>query len=385
MVRVRDGAGRPVPGAVVTVEQQRHDFLFGCNLFGFRQHSEAHETAYRGAFASVFNYATLGFYWRDYEPRYGAPRFASTDEAVSWCRGHGIACKGHPLLWDDPVGSPQWLADVGGEVERVALARVAACVARYAERIELWDVVNEPTTLTRYNTPISAWANRLGALEYCRRALTAAREASRSARLLINDSRTDARLAAIVEGLQQRSAPLDAIGIQSHMHDTPWALERVTSTCDAYARYGIPIHFTEVSVVSAGRSSRGAWLASDAEGERRQASYVADLYTTLFAHPSIQAITWWDFSDAGAWQGAPAGLLRSDMTRKPAYDRLRELITERWWTRLRVRTGADGTARIRGFLGSHQVRAVRPTGESVATEVAWRRHEPNVVDLTFNT
>ena len=45
-------------------------------------------------------------------------------------------------------------------------------------------------------------------------------------------------------------------------------------------------------------------------------------YTALFAHPAVQAITWWDFSDLGAWLGAPAGWLRRDMSPKPVYDRL---------------------------------------------------------------
>jgi endo-1,4-beta-xylanase len=58
-----------------------------------------------------------------------------------------------------------------------------------------------------------------------------------------------------------------------------------------------------------------------------------DLYALLFAHPAVHALTWWDFSDRGAWQGAAAGLVRQDMSPKPAYERLRELIKGEWWTR----------------------------------------------------
>ncbi|MCD6507549.1 hypothetical protein J7M22_13115 [Candidatus Poribacteria bacterium] len=46
----------------------------------------------------------------------------------------------------------------------------------------------------------------------------------------------------------------------------------------------------------------------------------------LFSHPSVEAITWWDFSDRGAWQGTAAGFLRKDMSPKPAYERLTELV-----------------------------------------------------------
>ena len=55
------------------------------------------------------------------------------------------------------------------------------------------------------------------------------------------------------------------------------------------------------------------------EHEAQQAQEVEDLYRVLFSHPSVEGITWWDFSDQGAWMKAPAGLLRKDMSPRPAY------------------------------------------------------------------
>jgi hypothetical protein len=82
---------------------------------------------------------------------------------------------------------------------------------------------------------------------------------------------------------------------------------------------------------------------------------VTRVYTILFSHPAVQAITWWDFSDKNAWQGAPAGLVRSDMTPKPAYDELKRLIKGKWWTETTLTTGPDGRASFRGFLGEYRV------------------------------
>jgi hypothetical protein len=75
----------------------------------------------------------------------------------------------------------------------------------------------------------------------------------------------------------------------------------------------------------------------------------------LFSHSSVQAITWWDLSDYGASQGAPAGLLRSDMSNKPAYNKLLNLVRNNWWTRGNVYTADDGTARLRGFYGTYKL------------------------------
>jgi len=76
-----------------------------------------------------------------------------------------------------------------------------------------------------------------------------------------------------------------------------------------------------------------------------------------FSHPAVEAITWWDFTDQNAWQRAPAGLIREDMTPKPAYDELKRLIKGQWWTQAETTTNAGGAARFRGFLGEYEVSA----------------------------
>jgi hypothetical protein len=96
-------------------------------------------------------------------------------------------------------------------------------------------------------------------------------------------------------------------------------------------------------------------------------------YTVLFAHPAVQAITWWDFSDHGAWQGAAAGLLRKDMSPKPVYERLEGLIKGEWWTKTAGRTNARGEYAARVFHGSHRVQVELPDGRTVSRETLWNR------------
>jgi len=79
VVTVVDAAGKPVPGAKVTVEQTRHAFLFGCNLYRWgKLPDEKLEAAYRRQFAELLNYATLGFYWASYERNQGEPNHEYT-------------------------------------------------------------------------------------------------------------------------------------------------------------------------------------------------------------------------------------------------------------------------------------------------------------------
>jgi hypothetical protein len=89
----------------------------------------------------------------------------------------------------------------------------------------------------------------------------------------------------------------------------------------------------------------------------------------LFSHPAVAAITWWDFSDFQAWKNAPAGLVRKDMSPKPAYEALNGLIKGKWWTRAQIKSGPDGTARLRGFLGDYRA-TVSIGGKTAVLETA---------------
>jgi len=105
--------------------------------------------------------------------------------------------------------------------------------------------------------------------------------------------------------------------------------------------------------------------------------------SSSFGHPAVREISWWDVSDRDAWKGAPAGLVRQDMSPKPAYERLRRLIRERWWTRVRGETDALGQFRFRAFHGVLELRLEHSNGRTAVLELPWQagRTQPIVVRL----
>jgi GH35 family endo-1,4-beta-xylanase len=386
-VIVHDAAGRPVPGATVHVEQVRHEFLFGCNCFMWGRCGDPEtEADYRRRFASLFNFATLGFYWSSYERRQGSPDYEYTDRVLSWTRDQGIACKGHPLVWDHPAGSPRWLPEDDAELARLSDDRVRDIVTRFKGRLDTWDVVNEATHLPdgANQTRMARWGKALGNVPYTRRALDLARAANPKATLLVNDYRLDPPYLALLESLRDDGGklPFDAVGIQSHMHDGPWRPGRVWRVCDDYARLGLPLHFTETTLVSGPRLGPGEnWGPTTPELEARQAEQAADFYTMVFAHPATAALTWWDFSDRGAWQRAAAGLVRADMTPKPVFERLHALIRGDWWTRTEGTTDSQGEMRFAGFHGTLRARVTTPAGGAGSREFSWSREGAEQVDV----
>jgi endo-1,4-beta-xylanase len=352
--------GKPLrAGLTVQIEQKRHKFLFGCNIFKLgRCRSPEDNILYEKRFAELLNFATLPFYWWNYERRQGRPDDKRTEEIVHWCKPHNVTTKGHPLAWN--YVDPPWLANAPDMAMQLQLGRIGRCVRKFKSDIDIWDVVNEATHYDREQlkkqAPILTEAIRkMGVGAYIREAFRAARKANPNATLLINDYRTDPAYAdKVISKLVDESGwPLyDVIGIQSHMHSRYWGAQKAWDVCERFARFGKPLHFTETTIVSGPKTGQ-SWVTTP-EGERQQAEQVAEFYRTLFSHPSVEAITWWDFTDQGAWQRAPAGLVRDDMTPKPAYDELVQLIKNRWWTTSQATTQAKGEARFRGFLGEYE-------------------------------
>ena len=352
-VKVVDRQGKPVAGAQVEVAQTRHAFLFGCNIFPlFSYQGEMHEK-YGSQFAALLNYATLAFYWGLYEPERGRKGREEQERIARWCQQRGIATKGHPLVWHTVY--PQWAPNEVDEVKPLLLERIREIVSQFKGLIDRWDVVNEATEPNMPVNGVSNWIQRDGSVAMVLECLTCAREANPKAFLLYNDWYIQPPYEKLAEELVRRNAPVDAFGLQSHMHRGEWPLERAWQICETYARFGKPLHFTEVTVLSGqhGWELPRPWRTTP-DGEARQADYVEKFYTILFSHPAVEAITWWDFMDGG-WQGAPAGLVREDLTPKPVYHRLMRLIKGKWWTKETVRTNARGEAKLRGFLGDYQV------------------------------
>lgn len=360
-VRVVNRDGKPVAGAQVQVQQTAHAFLFGCNIFPLFQYQGEQHERYANQFANLLNYATLAFYWGAYEPERGRKGRDLQERIARWCAQRGIVTKGHPLVWHEVY--PRWAPNDVDEVKSLLRDRVREIVSQFRGLIDIWDVVNEATVSHQFNNGVGNWVKRDGAAAVVAECLSWAREANPKATLLYNDYNISPAFERLVEELIRLKAPFDAIGIQSHMHRGEWQLDHAWRVCETYARFGKPLHFTETTVLSGehGWERPRPWNTTP-DGEARQADYVEKFYTVLFSHPAVEAITWWDFMDGG-WMGAPAGLVRADLSPKPAYHRLVRLIKGKWWSEETVRTNARGTATLRAFLGTYKVTAKASVGQ----------------------
>ncbi len=386
-VRVVDTKGRPMPGATVRLAQMRHAFLFGCNFFGLNPaDTSPAQKAYQSEFTGLLNYATLPFYWGAFERAQGKPDYARLQTMAAWSVAHRLTVKGHPLVWHEVW--PAWAPTDPDAAIPLLHARVADLVPRYKDTIHVWDVLNEANGAAGHTPPNGEgnWIKRDGPAPVVETALGWAREAGKGLpeTFLYNDYNTGEDNVALLTRLQKDGKLPDVVGLQSHMHGGEWPLAKIWNVCQTFARFGRPLHFTETTVISGPRRDNpsndtlAGWDTTP-EGEAKQAAYVAQFYSILFSHPSVRAITWWDFSDLNAWQGAPAGLVRKDMSPKPAYTRLMGLVHRQWWTNDTGKADARGTLTRRVFYGDYTVTVTDARGRSVTRAVTFPESAPPLV------
>ena len=358
----------------VRIDQTSHQFLFGCGAFDFVPMLKTQDED-RKAFLQqrmdlwlgLFNYGTLPFYWGRYEPVEGKTAFPETMAAARYMRDRGVQVKGHPLCWHT-VCAPWLMQFSNEEILRRQLERIRRDVTAYRGVIDMWDVINEVVIMPvfdKYDNAVTRICRELGRIRLVKEVFAAAQESNPDAVLLINDFNTSVSYEILLEGLLEAGVPISAVGIQSHQHQGYWGLEKLHDVLSRFSRFGLPIHFTENTLISGEIMpphivDLNDWQVdswpSTPEGEERQAREIAEMYSVLFAHPLVEAITTWDFND-GCWLKAPSGFVRQDNSIKPSYDALKQLIHGAWETHETKATDGEGYLSFTGFKGNYTIRA----------------------------
>lgn len=387
------------------IEQTNHEFRFGGNLLMLDEFETAEKNAiYREKFAELFNLGTVPFYWDALEPEKGKPRYAAdsykiyrrppTDLCVDYCLEHGIEPKCHCLNYDNFI--PEWLKGATVEEYKLELDRRMREIAeRYADKIPSFEVTNE--TLQPPTHHRSAFYHEDDYVEW------SFRRADRyfpNNRLIINDyeirkigeyNNRNAYYMQIERLLRNGITHLDSIGLQFHSffpladeeNHAPFRYnpDRLWGLMDLYAKLGLAEQITEMTIPA---------YSGGEEDEAVQAELLCSLYRTFFAHPAMEAVIYWNLVDGYAFRAEPGdmtagenkyygGLLRFDMSEKPAFTQLKKLIHEEWNTRLTVPV-INGKASFRGFWGDYRITA-HANGKSIPVSFKLSKKRENTASI----
>ena len=337
--------GEPVEGATVELDMTEHAFWWGTFL-GTAPAEDSPERRRQLAYArDRFNYYTVPIYWEDWGWEDPASREAY-ERTWAWARSTGRPFRVHTLIWP----GEEWLPRVALDVADDPDALRELCLSHVREAVEAsapydpegYDVLNEP----RVNTLV---ADVLG-LESHVSWFELADELAPGATMYINDygilSSGGHNRQAIdfyktyLTDMLAAGAPVEGIGMQGHFGQGLTDPAKALAILDEFADFDLPVHITEFDI--------------ETLDEQGQAAYTRDFMTAMFSHASVEAFIVWGFWEGDHWKPDGA-MLRRDFSEKPNAEVWRELIYETWWTDEQATTAADGTATLRGYLGTHDV------------------------------
>lgn len=346
--------GLPINFTDIEYDLLKHDFIFGCNIFALNKTGiPSGDLAYGEYFANLFNLAVIPFYWAQYEPQQGNyTRDTWINTTIIWCEDNNITTKGHPLSWRNPSGYPSWLPEDLDEVWNLLKARIDRIAEMYKDRIEIWDVVNEPThlppmggqTLYNYVANCFNWVN----------------DKDSNALLTINEYGIMGHdfgygpYYNLINELKENHIPVNVIGLQGREPRTDWipAVE-IWNTLEGYSTLGLPIHITEITWPSYPLPITNSWKKG-LWSQLNQADYAEAYYKTCFSHPNVDAIIWWDLWDGASWV-QEGGMIDANFEPKLIYNRLDNLINNEWHSSGGTYTGNNGVTQFNGFYGTYNI------------------------------
>jgi endo-1,4-beta-xylanase len=249
--------------------------------------------------------------WNMLRPTVDTYNFTDADSLVAFAEAHGMKVRGHNFVWHEAL--PRWFAATVNKdnAQKFLVDHIRTVGGRYKGKIHSWDVVNEAIWIPdgrpdglRSSSP---WFEMLGP-GYIDLAFRTAREADPTALLTYNDysieydSEEQGKKRAAVLGLLRRMkadhVPLDALGIQSHVHavSKDGFSKGVRELLDGAKALGLQVFVTELDV-------NDDAVATEDMTERDQ--IVADVYrnylTTSLYGTEVKVVLTWGVTDKNTW------------------------------------------------------------------------------------
>lgn len=411
---IKDSFGRAINNFEITVTQKSHEFKFGANIFMLDElETEEKNRLYKEYFKTTFNMATLPFYWNTLENKRGKPRYDKDapkwyrrppiDLCMEFCLKNDIEPREHGLAYENMF--PEWLSNASiSEIKEALIKRYEEISTRYADKIHTIEVTNEMD----WQKGATPFYSEPDFIEWC---FKKADFYFPGNQLVINEwteaawgdnCRTTDKYYAYTEAAKLKGCRIDAIGMQFHMfYNRDEEIEKSSylynpkslySHMDLYSNLAENLQVTEITIPA---------YSNDEKDEAIQAEILKRLFYIWFSHPKMDQIIYWNLVDGYAFVRNPTpeeirrtqgnmtigenqyygGLLRFDLTPKPSYFMLNDLISKKWHTSFKLNANIDGRVDFRGFFGDYDIE-IKLGDKIIKKEISLLKNKNNHFDFT---
>jgi len=378
-LRIIDENNQPIEGADISISQVTHDFLFGTEL------SEVFEEI-------GMNYGLIVVFPKQTEPFLGDWRWESLPSGSDLTRFRKKAFRlgGEGLIVLEPTPET-WTTGVldlsFDELKDWIYEHVYKIVSTYADYIDYWTVIVNP----HYGSDYMGF-DQEQVLELYRIGVKVVRMVDPTAQILIfvdhicgwtvgpvpYDDKYSVDPYTYLSRLDEYGIDHDGIALglvygsvdefpKGFWFDiskiplgktdiTPFPfrdLASISRLLDWYATLNEPIHITYFHAPGNFTSNLGYWHRRSWD-EKLQAEWIEKFYTIAFSKLLMTDITYMNAIELEYYTTAK-GLINSNLVPRESFYTLKRLITEKWTTRLQMKTDANGQIEFRGFAGDYNI------------------------------
>jgi endo-1,4-beta-xylanase len=236
-------------------------------------------------------------------PQPGPKHYETADRLLAFCDQHKIAMRGHCLIWNE--WNPEWVKKMSTSERRMFFdSYIEEVVARYAGKLQSWDIVNEPFW-PGHRAPggfrLGPWYDAFGT-DYVRRAFERAAAVDRTTKFVLNEAQAERDdevglavrrgLLKLVADLKNAGVKLDVVGLQGHLQPQyPHDPARFDEFLHALADLGVDIYITEFDI-------RDDVFPDDVEARDAAVAKTAQQFlATTLRHPAVKALIAWELAD----------------------------------------------------------------------------------------
>jgi endo-1,4-beta-xylanase len=290
--------------------------------------------------------------WWVLQPAEGVFDFAEFDTIAAFAARHGQAVRGHTLVWH--AAMEDWtraaLAEGPARGRAVLEAYFDRVLAHTRPTVRDWDVANEAVANPWDSTELlkdSPWLRCLGP-DYLDLAFRMARQRDGGLLLTYNDYGCEhdtahddekrRRVLALLRGMRDRGVPIDAVGLQGHLHrDNPFSPAKVVAFVREVRTLGLDVLITELDVIEP------ETLSDEAARDAKCAALV-HAFASSVLEAGGRTVLCWGLADPFSWanieddqpskrSGRPARPLPLDaeFRRKPMWHALARAFEGRPW------------------------------------------------------
>jgi endo-1,4-beta-xylanase len=393
IVKVNNANGQVATGAEVRFEMMQHEFKFGSAVVSNKFNGgSALNSTYEQKILNLdgkghgFNEIVFenDLKWPAWEERWFSSN-AEIAQDIAFLKSKNISVRGHTLVWPGWQYSPKDITatstpDFIKQRIRDHIKAISSYMGVGKECID-WDVLNEITTNNDFANRFAGSVGYTTGRELYAEIFKQADSLMPNTKLYINDyiaiEAGDGNTANIdtwkqrIDEILAKGAPIDGIGFQGHFSSAPTSIPRVKEILDEFwNKYKLEAKVTEYDI-------------SNLVNPDIQASYMRDILTICYAHPSMKGFLMWGFWDGAHWLGN-APIYNQDWSLKPSGSAFIDQVFTKWWTDEKVSTTATGEAKIRGFKGRYKVTVKLPDGK-IGTQILDLAKDTAIVINNFST